>query len=133
MKHPRNNKKIDFARKLRKEMTKEERHLWYDFLKDYPVRFRRQEIIDSFIVDFYCDKARLAVELDGSQHYEEEKEIYDEERTKRLSELGINVIRFSNSDVLRNFEGVCERIGETVEKAIHPSAAHGGSSPQGEP
>ena len=90
MKHPRNNEKIEFARKLRREMTKEERHLWYDFLSDYPVRFRRQEIIKSFIVDFYCDKAKLAVELDGSQHYEEKVKLYDEERTKRLSEFGFN-------------------------------------------
>ena len=115
-------------------MTKEERHLWYDFLSDYPVRFRRQEIIKSFIVDFYCDKAKLAVELDGSQHYEEKVKLYDEERTKRLSEFGILIIRFSNSDVLKNFEGVCVKIDEAVKsRAIHPSAAIGGSSPQGEP
>ena len=134
MKHPRNNEKIEFARKLRREMTKEERHLWYDFLSDYPVRFRRQEIIKSFIVDFYCDKAKLAVELDGSQHYEEKVKLYDEERTKRLSEFGILIIRFSNSDVLKNFEGVCVKIDEAVKsRAIHPSAAIGGSSPQGEP
>ena len=134
MDHPRNKEKIEFARKLRREMTKEERHLWYDYLCKYPIRFRRQEIIESYIVDFYCQKAKLAVELDGSQHYEEKGKTYDEERTKRLSEFGIEVIRFSNTDVLRNFEGVCIKIDEAVKrKAAHPSAAGGGSSPQGEP
>ncbi len=134
MDHPRNEENIEYARKLRREMTKEERHLWYDFLCKYPIRFRRQEIIENYIVDFYCHKAKLAVELDGSQHYKDKEKIYDEERTKRLSEFGIEVIRFSNSDVLKNFEGVCMRIDEAVRfKVNHPSVACGDSSPQGEP
>ena len=134
MEHPRNKQLLGFARKLRKDMTKEERHLWYDFLSSYPVRFRRQEIIDSFIVDFYCSKARLAVELDGSQHYEDKAIKYDEERTKKLKSLGVDVIRFSNSDILQRFEGVCIRIDEAVKFRInHPSVSFADSSPQGEP
>ena len=71
------------ARLLRKNMTKEEKHLWYDFLKDYPVRFLRQKVIDSYIVDFYCHSARLIIELDGSQHYEEKGLIKDKIRTSK--------------------------------------------------
>ena len=82
--HPRNDDLLQNARNLRKNMTKEERHLWLDFLKRYPVRFRRQEIIGNFIVDFYCSSAALAVELDGSQHYEDREKAYDEERTRYL-------------------------------------------------
>ena len=134
MNYKHNPKLTPLAKNLRKNMTKEERKLWYEFLRDYPERFLRQKVIDDYIVDFYCHRAKLAVELDGSQHYEEKEKIYDEERTKHLSEFGIEVIRFSNSDVLNNFEGVCMRIDETVRfKVNHPSVACGDSSPQGEP
>ena len=102
------------ARKLRREMTKEERHLWYDFLKSYPVQFKRQQIIGNYIVDFYCFKAKLIVELDGSQHCEPEKIAYDRKRTEFLEEQGFLVLRYSNLDVARNFSGVCENIGRAV-------------------
>ncbi len=72
----------DNAKKLRKNMTKEERHLWYDFLRQYPVRFLRQKVIDNYIVDFYCAKAKLVIELDGGQHYEESIQRYDKIRTE---------------------------------------------------
>ena len=122
MEHERNSNLIGFARKLRKDMTKEERHLWYDFLSKYPIRFRRQEIVENYILDFYCDKAKLAVELDGSQHYENEAErLHDASRTCRLRELGIDVIRFMNTDIHRSFEGVCIRIDEAVKFRIDHS------------
>ena len=98
------------ARTLRKEMTKEERHLWYDFLKNYPIRFLRQKVIDNYIVDFYCNKARLIVELDGSQHYEEKGLRNDQIRTEILQDRNLLVIRVPNNEVMRNFSGVCEYI-----------------------
>ena len=111
---PRNANLLHHARRLREEMTKEERHLWYDFLKDYPVKIYKQKIIGSYILDFYCEKAKLAIELDGSQHYEEAGQEYDEKRTTYLNELGIRVFRISNSDVTRNFRGVCEAIDAII-------------------
>ena len=107
---PRNQNLLQYARQLRKEMTKEERHLWYDFLKDYPVKIYRQKIVGNYILDFYCEKAKLAIELDGSQHYEDAGQDYDQKRTDYLNELGIEVFRVSNLDVHRNFRGVCEAI-----------------------
>ena len=98
------------AKTLRKNMTKEERHLWYDFLKDYPVRFLRQKVIDQYIVDFYCHDARLIIELDGSQHYQEEGQKKDAIRTEKLELRNLTVIRISNSKINQNFRGVCEYI-----------------------
>ena len=111
---PRNKNLRPLAAKLRAEMTKEERKLWYDCLSFYPVRFYRQRIIASYIVDFYCHKAKLVVELDGSQHYEEAGQQRDLRRTEYLESLGLKVIRFSNLDVLYNFDGVCTVIDLTV-------------------
>jgi len=91
-------------------MTKEERHLWYDFLKDYPVPFHRQKTIGRFIVDFYCASAKLVIELDGSQHYTENGFAYDAERDAYLRGLGMTVLRYSNHNVNSNFQGVCEDI-----------------------
>jgi len=107
------------SQKLRREMTKEERHLWYDFLKSYPVQFKRQQPIGNYIVDFYCFKAKLVVELDGSQHYEPEEMEYDRKRTAFLKEKGLYVLRFSNLDVIRNFHSVCEVIDWTVQDRLH--------------
>ena len=103
------------SQNLRKNMTKEERHLWYDFLKTYPVQFKRQCIIGSYIVDFYCDKAKLVLELDGSQHCEPEAMEYDRKRTAFLEEKGLYVFRLSNLDVTRNFRGVCEAVDMAVK------------------
>ena len=102
------------ARKLRKEMTKEERHLWYDFLRHYPVRFLRQKVIDNYIVDFYCNKARLIIELDGSKHYETASETYDQIRTKHFESRNLTVVRFSNYELNHNFDGVCRYIDALV-------------------
>ena len=96
------------AQKLRREMTKEERRLWYDFLKQLPVTVNRQKVIGHSIVDFYCASAKLAIELDGSQHYEDAGLASDRERDHALNQLGITVVRYSNDDINRNFDGVCE-------------------------
>ena len=109
------------AKTLRKNMTKEERHLWYDFLRDYPVRFLRQKVIDDYIVDFYCSKARLIVELDGSQHYESKGQAYDRIRTERIESRGLTVVRIPNNEVMGNFEGVCEYIDLMVRQLVDVS------------
>ena len=105
------------AQDLRKNMTKQERHLWYDFLSSYPLRFRRQKQFGRYIVDFYCSGARLIIELDGSQHYTAEGLEYDRERSAYLEGLGLRIVRFYNSDIDKNFQGVCEQI-ETLARAF---------------
>ncbi len=132
MKIPRNKNMLQNARKLRKSMTPQERHLWYDFLRNYPVKFRRQEIIGAYIVDFYSHKIKLAIELDGSQHYEENGLKHDRARTDFLSKLGIKVLRFSNHDINKNFYGVCTYIDEYVKKCLRntPQSAKADSSPK---
>ena len=102
-------------------MTKEERHLWYDFLREYPVRFLRQKVIDCYIVDFYCHQARLIVELDGSQHYDEAEIQRDADRTKQLESRGLQVIRIPNNAVNENFRGVCEYIDRIAGERIPQS------------
>ena len=118
MEYTHNPKLTPFARKLRKEMTKEERHLWYDFLRDYPVKFYRQRVVGQYIVDFYCTKASLVIELDGSQHYESEEVERDAERTGYLESCGIKVIRIPNNEIFKNFTGVCEYIHMIVTDAV---------------
>ena len=105
------------AKLLRKNMTKEERHLWYDFLRDYPVRFLRQKVIGNYIVDFYCAAAALVVELDGSQHFEPENAIKDTVRSEYLESLGLKIIRIPNNEINRNFSGVCEYIDLLVKQS----------------
>ena len=134
MERPRNKKLISHARSLRKEMTKEERHLWFDFLRYCTPRFRRQEIIGNYIADFYCHQAQLVVELDGSQHFAPHQILYDNQRTAYFASLGIHVLRYPNSDVNTNFEGVCQHILLSLStRGLHPSVTCGDSSPQGEP
>ena len=106
------------ARLLRRNMTDQERKLWFRFLAEYPVRFYRQKAINTYIADFYCRKAQLVIELDGSQHYEEETAEYDRRRTGSLEGLGIEVLRFSNTDVNENFDSVCEAIHQAVERRM---------------
>ena len=108
------NKEI--AKTLRKTMTKEERHLWYDFLRSYPVKFYRQRRIDRYIVDFYCAQAQLVIELDGSQHYDEAGVASAQERTAVLESYGLHVIRFTNLEIRRQFSDVCEVIHQYVRK-----------------
>ncbi len=102
------------AQRLRKEMTKEERRLWYEYLRGYPLQFRRQVTCGSYIMGFYCAAAKLAVELDGSQHYEPAEQAYDIRRTAYLQSQGIQVLRFSNTEVLQNLRGVCQAIDMAV-------------------
>ena len=106
-----NKNLVYYARNLRKNMTKEERHLWYDFLRDYPVKFLRQKPFGNYILDFYCAKAKLAIELDGSQHFTEQSVIdKDKQRDIYLKEHNITVIRIQNIDITNNFKGVCDYI-----------------------
>lgn len=116
MKYKHNPKLTDNARKLRKNMTKEERHLWYDFLRTYPVRFLRQKVIDNYIADFYCAKAKLVIELDGGQHFEEDVMQYDAVRTGKFAAYGLRVLRIPNNEIHDNFDNVCEYIDDTVRK-----------------
>ena len=113
-----NNKLLNVARILRRNMTRQEKHLWYDFLRYYPVKMYKQRIIDNFIADFYCHSARLVIELDGSQHYTIQGKEHDEARTEILEEYGIHVLRFSNKDVDDNFEGVCRMIDKVINERI---------------
>ena len=109
------HKNVEHARKLRKEMTPWERKLWYCFLNKYPVRFQRQKTIDRFIVDFYCAKAGLILELDGGEHYDPEAMKKDKERTRILEQSGLKVIRFCNRDIDKNFYGICTVIDREVK------------------
>ena len=110
-----NSELTKYAQTLRKNMTKEERRLWYEYLRQYTHQFRRQVTIGHYILDFYCAAAKLAIELDGSQHYETDGQQYDEKRDAWLERQGIQVLRFSNTDVLRNLDGVCQVIDMTVK------------------
>ena len=109
---------VTYARDLRKNMTKEERHLWYDYLRNYPVRFQRQKILGKYIADFYCAKANIIIELDGSQHYEPEEKEKDRERTIFLENYGLTVLRIPNNEVMDNFTGVCEYIDTAVRQSL---------------
>jgi very-short-patch-repair endonuclease len=113
---PRDKKLKPLSAKLRRNTTKEENHLWYDYLRSYPVQFNRQRIIGEYIADFFCSKAKLIIEIDGSQHYEEKGLEYDIVRTQYIENLGFKVLRFTNLDIKQNFEGVCIAI-ETEVKA----------------
>ena len=110
------DKMLSNARQLRRNMTKEERHLWYDFLKGYPEHIYRQRVFGRYIVDFYCASAKLGIELDGSQHFDEAGKVYDEERTEYLKQYGIAVLRIPNNEVNQNFRGVCEYIDWLIQK-----------------
>lgn len=117
MQYKHNKQLVPLAKSLRNEMTKEERHLWYDFLRTYPIKFSRQKVLGKYIADFYSSEAKLIIELDGSQHYESENIEKDAERTAFLKNYGITVIRISNNDVNSNFQGVCEYIDTIVKRS----------------
>ena len=113
-----NKQLVPLAKQLRKEMTKEERHLWYDFLRSYPVRFSRQKVLGNYIADFYSAEAKLVIELDGSQHYEDSVSLKDAKRTSFLEGYGLTVIRVPNNEVSKNFPGVCAYIDATVKQSL---------------
>ena len=127
-----NKKNIPLAKELRKNMTPWERHLWYDFLRTYPIRFQRQKAIGEYIVDFYCAKAKLAIELDGGGHYTPEQAERDMMRTKELEKAQIEIVRISNLEVDRNFEGVCTMIDRCVKRSLPPSFATQNPPPSSE-
>ena len=118
MDYKHNKSLISNAKNLRKNMTKEERHLWYDFLRFYPTKFLRQKILGKYIVDFYCAEAKLIVELDGSQHYEDRGMEQDTQRTAYLEQYGVRVLRIPNNEVNQNFPGVCEYIDLAVRQSL---------------
>ncbi len=105
-----NRKLTGNAQQLRTAMTKEERHLWYDFLKTLPIPVHRQKVIGRYIVDFYIASANIAIELDGSQHYEDRGKTADLVRDAALRTSGLTVLRYSNRDIHENFSGVCTDI-----------------------
>ena len=118
MQYKHNKQLVPLAKQLRKEMTKEERHLWYDFLRSYPVCFSRQKVLGKYIADFYSAEAKLIIELDGSQHYEDSNKEKDDERTAFLESYGLKVIRIPNNEVSRNFRGVYEYIDAAVKQSL---------------
>ena len=118
MERKHNVKLTENAKQLRKTMTDEERHLWYDFLCSYPVRFLRQKVIDNYIVDFYCHQARLVIEIDGSQHYEDVGLLKDRIRTEKIESRNLTVIRIPNNDVKQHFRGLCEYIDLCVQQGM---------------
>ena len=124
-----NKNLTNISKTLRKQMTKEEKRLWYDFLKHLPVTVNRQKVIGNYVVDFYCASAKIVIELDGSQHYEEQARENDNERDAYLNSLGIKVLRYSNYDFNRRFDGVCADILKHIDTSPPPD---GGASPQGE-
>ena len=120
------NKQLSgFARQLRRQMTREERHLWYDFLKQLPVTINRQKVIGGYIADFYCAQRKTVIELDGSQHFEEKSAQEDAIRNRYMESLGITVLRYANSDVSNNFTGVCQDILQHLDL---PKASPGGEA-----
>lgn len=120
---PYNKANIPLARTLRKNMTPHERKLWYLFLKDYPVRWYRQKAIGNYIVDFYCAKAKLVLELDGGGHFTKEQTKQDVIRTKELEKMGLQVIRILNIDVDKKFKEVCELIDNAVNNSLPQSVS----------
>ena len=114
-----NKKLTPLAQKLRKEMTKEEKQLWYQFLKMYSIQFKRQVTCGQYILDFYCPSAKLAVELDGKHHYIDERAEKDKIRTEYLNSVGIYVMRFSNKDIWKSFNRVCMQIDYIVKQRIN--------------
>ncbi|MBC1191085.1 MULTISPECIES: endonuclease domain-containing protein [Microcystis] len=111
---PYNTALVARAKELRKNMTLAEKKLWYSYLKNFKFKVLRQRPIDHFIVDFYCPSLKLVIEIDGDTHFTDEGKAYDKERTARLESYGLKVIRFTNSQVLRNFEAVCEQLNLSI-------------------
>ena len=113
---PKNNDLLENARRLRADMTPQERKLWYLFLKSYPVKVYKQRIIGPYIVDFYCAAAKLVIEIDGAQHYDKDEQKRDAIRTAYLNKLGLSVVRYSNADINCRFELVCQQIHQMISK-----------------
>ena len=112
---------LDKSRELRRNMTFEERQLWYHFLRNYEIHFSRQRVIGNYIADFYCRKANLVIEIDGAQHYTPDSITYDKTRTEYFKSCGIEVLRFLNRDINRNFENVCAHIDKKAKSRMGES------------
>lgn len=115
------NENQKFAKLLRKNMTPWERKLWYCFLSNYKIKFRRQQLLENYIVDFYCPKVKLILELDGGGHYEMETKNKDILRDENLKSKGYVIVRILNTDIDKNFGNVCDYINYMVEKLLPPS------------
>ena len=123
-----NGKHISLAKELRKNATSQENRLWYDFLRHYPIRFQRQKSIDEYIVDFYCHKAKLVIEIDGTQHFTSDGPRKDALRTEQLEQYGLQVLRLSNRQINEEFSRVCEYIDNAVKNSLS-LAASGSTAP----
>jgi very-short-patch-repair endonuclease len=115
---PYNRQLVEKAKELRKNMTPAEKRLWYGYLKTFKFRVLRQRPIDNFIVDFFCAQLRLVIEVDGESHFTDDGKDYDWERTQILEGYGLKVLRFSNDEVLQDWEGVCRRIEEEIPSTL---------------
>ena len=116
---PKYNKALTpLARELRKNMTPQERDLWYQYLRHHPLKFTRQKVLGKYIADFYCASAKLVIELDGSQHYEDKGQEADRERTQFLRQYGIRVLRVPNNAVSQNLRGVCDYIDAVLNGTV---------------
>lgn len=111
-----NEKNIILAKNLRKNATKQEKHLWYDFLKNYEIKFQRQKAIGEYIVDFYCPSLKIAIEVDGNQHYSKQGFENDKFRTKEIGKQGVQVIRITNQQIDNNFNWICEYLDTEIQK-----------------
>ena len=118
MERKHNKDLTESAKILRNNMTKEEKHLWYDYLRKCPVKFSRQKVLGKYIADFYSSEAKMVIELDGSQHYEKENRIYDEKRTEFLEGYDLKVIRIPNCEINNNFEGICRYLDKKIEQSL---------------
>ena len=114
-----NKNNIVLAKELRKNATEEEDRLWYGYLSKYKIRFQRQKAIDNFIADFYCHKAKLVIEIDGSQHRTAEGIQKDEYRTEILEGYDLKIIRFTNQQIKKDFMRVCMYIDAVIIDALH--------------
>ena len=117
-----NKELTQLAQTLRRGMTKEEKQLWYQFLRNYPVQFKRQVTCGQYILDFYCPKAKLAIELDGAYHKHPDTAENDMRRTEYLNSVGIYVMRFPNRDIWQDFKRVREQIDYMVRQRTSPTA-----------
>ena len=113
-----NDDLLDKARKLRREMTPQERKLWYLFLRRHPAKIYKQRIIGSYIVDFYCASAKLVIEIDGGQHFDADGKQKDLERTAYFESFGLQVVRYSNADINERFASVCESLQQLLQPSI---------------
>ena len=118
MEYKHNKELTENAKFLRNNMTKEEKHLWYDYLRKCPVRFSRQKVLGKYIADFYSAEAKIVIELDGAQHFEKENRIYDEKRTEFLEQYDLKIIRIPNGEINTNFEGICRYLDKQIEQSL---------------